>query len=77
MLVEAFYRSEEVSRMMPGKKDVGGVVTNGVKKPIKKQLILCNLNISFRRIKIKKKMPLSPVSQCCGNWVEYGRGLKS
>ena len=41
--VEQFYRSEEVSRMMPGKKDVVSLKVNGERKHIQKQLILCNL----------------------------------
>ena len=42
-LVKKFYRSEEVSRMMPGKKDVVSVLVDGERKHIQKQLILCNL----------------------------------
>ena len=41
--VERFYRSEDVSRMMPGKKDVVSLKVNGERKHIQKQLILCNL----------------------------------
>ena len=40
--VTLFYKSEEISRMMPGKKDFFSVLKDGRKEHAQKHLILCN-----------------------------------
>lgn len=45
--VKEFYLCEEISRMMPGKKDVVSVRENGKKELIQKQLVLCNLREAY------------------------------
>ena len=49
--VHSFYRSKEVSRMMPGKKDTVNVIKDGVKVKEQKHLILCNLWEAFNLFK--------------------------
>lgn len=41
--VEQFYESDEISRLLPGRKDFVSVKTNGSRKSVQKRLILYNL----------------------------------
>ena len=43
-LVKEFHLSEDIFRMMPGKKDVLSVIINGERQHIQKQLVMCNLS---------------------------------
>ena len=49
--VHKFYKSCEVSRIMPGKKDKVTVVRDGVKSHAQKHLILCNLKEAYHLFK--------------------------
>src|SRR6267154_676964 len=49
--VRNFYRSDEISRFMPGRKDYVSVTVNGKREHAQKQLILCNLREAFRAFK--------------------------
>ena len=51
--VKQFYLSEEVSRMMPGKKDKVTAKVNGQKVHLQKQLVLCNLKEAYTLYKEK------------------------
>lgn len=51
--IKSFYLSEEISRMMPGKKDYVSVLDNGERKQIQKQLVLCNLKEAHHTFKEK------------------------
>lgn len=51
--VISFYECEEVSRIMPGKKDFVSVNVNGKREHIQKNLILCNLRELFSYFKEK------------------------
>lgn len=51
--VEEFYLSEEISRIMPGKKDTISVFVDGSRKAIQKHLILCNLKEAYAQFKEK------------------------
>ena len=42
-LVKEFYKKDELSRMMPGKKDCFTMKIDGVKQTVQKRLLLCNL----------------------------------
>jgi hypothetical protein len=52
-LVKDFYHSDEISRVMPGKKDCVSVTAKGVRQHLQKRLILCNLTEAFQRFKEK------------------------
>ena len=49
--VTLFYKSEEISRMMPGKKDFFSVLKDGRKEHAQKHLILCNLKEAYQKFK--------------------------
>lgn len=42
-LVKMFYLNDDVSRLMPGKKDFISIKENGVRRHEQKRLLLCNL----------------------------------
>ena len=48
-----FYKSEEISRIMPGKKDYKPVRKGGFKVQEQKHLILCNLREAYKLFKTK------------------------
>lgn len=48
-----FYKSEEISRIMPGKKDYKSVWKGGFKVQEQKHLILCNLREAYKLFKTK------------------------
>ena len=48
-----FYKSEEISRIMPGKKDYKSVRKGGFKVQEQKHLILCNLREAYKLFKTK------------------------
>lgn len=50
-LVKEFYLSDEISRQMPGIKDVVSVVVDGERKSLGKRLILCTINEAHRKFK--------------------------
>ena len=50
-LVCTFYESEDVSRMMPGKKDYVSVRTSDGRVHVQKKLILCNLRELYQLFK--------------------------
>ena len=50
-LVWTFYESEDVSRMMPGKKDYVSVRTSDGRVHVQKKLILCNLRELYQLFK--------------------------
>jgi len=50
-LVEAFYLSDEISRMMPGKKDFVSIHVQGERVHKQKQLVLCNLKEACQNFK--------------------------
>ena len=50
-LIKAFYYSDEVSRIMPGKKDYVSVNLHGERQHLQKRLILCNLKEAFKEFK--------------------------
>ena len=51
--VTSFYRSDEISRMMPGKKDTVSVVTaDGKRVSHQKRLLLCNLKEAYEQFKM-------------------------
>ncbi|KYM93379.1 hypothetical protein ALC62_16021 [Cyphomyrmex costatus] len=53
--VIAFYNSDEISRIMPGRKDYVTIRnTNGEKDHIQKRLILCNLKEAYVQFKSEK-----------------------
>jgi len=54
-LVKTFYHSDEISRIMPGKKDCVSVTIDGERQHLQKRLILCNLKEAFQ--KFKDQMP--------------------
>lgn len=51
--VTKFYKSEEVSRIMPGKKDYKTVIKEGARVQEQKHLILCNLKEAHKVFKSK------------------------
>ena len=52
-LVESFYSSDDVSRVMPGKKDVVSIMTAvGQREHRQKRLLLCNLKEAYSQFKI-------------------------
>ena len=51
--VTAFYKSEEISRTMPGKKDFVSVVKEGKIQNVQKHLVLCNLKEAYQKFKEK------------------------
>lgn len=54
--VRSFYESDNLSRVMPGKKDCISVVRkNGEKTQVPKQLILCNLKEAYKLFKDRYK----------------------
>lgn len=55
-----FYRSDEISRVMPGKKNFVSVKEEGQKVHKQKRLILCNLKETYRCF--KDKYPLVKIS---------------
>ena len=50
-LVRSFYKSDEISREMPGMKDCVAVNIHGVKVSLQKRLILCNLKEAYSTFK--------------------------
>lgn len=52
-IIQKFYKCEEVSRIMPGKKDYKSVRKEGVKVQEQKHLILCNLREAYELFKSK------------------------
>jgi hypothetical protein len=50
-LVKGFYFSEEISRLMPGKKDYVSVKVNGERQHAQKRLIMSNLKETFQAFK--------------------------
>ena len=51
--VVSFYRSDDISRMMPGKKDTVSVVTAGGKRVHhQKRVLLCNLKEAYEQFKM-------------------------
>jgi len=50
-LVRKFYESDEISRLMPGKKDCVTVRVNGEKEVLQKRLLLCNMAEAHRKFK--------------------------
>ena len=46
-----FYASDEISRLMPGKKDCVSVIVEGKREKIQKRLILCNLKECYEKFK--------------------------
>jgi hypothetical protein len=52
-IVKGFYPSEEISRIMPGKKDVVSVMIDGERKHLQKHLVLCNLKEAYTNFKEK------------------------
>ena len=53
-LVLKFYKDEEVSRIMPGKKDYKSIKRLGQKVHEQKYLFLCNLKEIYKLFKSKK-----------------------
>ena len=53
--VMAFYKCEDISRVMPGKKDCVSVVKDGKRVLEQKYLVLCNLKEAYQ--KFKKTFP--------------------
>lgn len=52
-LVESFYTSDDVSRVMPGKKDVASIMTTaGQREHCQKRLLLCNLKEAYAQFKM-------------------------
>ena len=49
--VRNFYYNEDISRMMPGKKDCVTILENGERKRIQKRLVLGNLNEIYQQFK--------------------------
>ena len=49
--VKIFYRNDNISRQLPGKKDYVSVKENGEKKRVQKRLVLCNLRESYSKFK--------------------------
>ena len=65
--VKEFYLSEDISRMMPGKKDIVSVLVNGERQHIQKQLIMCNLKEAYSFFKDKyptDKISFSKFAEC-------------
>jgi hypothetical protein len=50
-VVKSFYDSDEVSRVMPGKKDYLSIKVSGVKVNEQKRLLLCNLKELYSHFK--------------------------
>ena len=59
------YESEEVSRMMPGKKDFISLKVNGKREHVQKKLILCNLREAFALFKEKHPLLKIGFSKFC------------
>lgn len=55
-LIQDFYKSEEVSRIMPGKKDFKSVKKENTKVHEQKYLILCNLKEAYNLYKNKNPL---------------------
>lgn len=51
--MKAFNRSDDISRVMPGKKDFISVNVNGGRVHAQKRLVLCNLKEAFENFKDK------------------------
>jgi len=49
--IKQFYKSENVSRIMSGRKDYKTVLKNGVRVQEQKYLILCNLKEAYNFFK--------------------------
>ena len=52
-LVSVFYQSDDISRVMPGKKDFVSVKQEGKRVHIQKRLVLCNLREVYQAFKTK------------------------
>ena len=50
-LIKTFYHSDEISRIMPGKKDYVSVTVCGMRQHLQKRLILCNLKEAYQQFK--------------------------
>ena len=51
--IEAFYRHDDISRVMPGKKDCFSILRDGVKTHVQKRLVLGNLKEVYQQFKEK------------------------
>lgn len=49
--ITSFYLSEDVSRIMPGRKDFVSIILDGTRQHIQKQLVLCNLMEAYQLFK--------------------------
>jgi hypothetical protein len=56
-VVKSFYNSDEVSRVMPVKKDYISIKVSGVKMHEQKRLLLCNLKELHSHFKIHIQEP--------------------
>jgi hypothetical protein len=50
-VVKSFYKSDEVSRVMPGKRDYISIKVSGAKIHEQKRLLLCNLKELYSNLK--------------------------
>ena len=51
IMVQNFYESDEISRVMPGKKDCVSIKVNDTRTSVKKRLLLGNLKEVYRQFK--------------------------
>ena len=50
-MVISFYKEDDISRPMPGKKDCFTIEKNGEKLKVQKKLVLSNLKETYRQFK--------------------------
>ena len=81
-LVTDFSKNEEISRIMPGKKDFLSVVRYRKKEHAQKYLICCNLKETYQKLKethpdmkieFSQFAPLSPMECCRSKWISLAR----
>ena len=58
MMVQNFYESDEISRVMPGKKDCVSIKVNDTRISIQKRLLLGNLKEVYQQF--KDQFPADP-----------------
>ena len=72
-IVRSFYESDDISRVMPGKKDFVSVKKEGKHLHVQKRLVLSNLREVYREFKEKfpdQKIGFSKFAEICPFWLE-------
>ena len=71
--IETFYRHDDISRVMPGKKDSFSILRDRAKMHVQKRLVLGNLK-KFIKFQILKNLKFSKLL-LSGQWSVVKKGL--